>query len=105
MRAPMPKGCLSAISEETPFTEIQQAVLEVSIRLQKVGDQLADLSSGLPEPAEKFDIKAELRGVLECVRNDLLADAVNTLRAAATRDEAGFRGELQKRLVLQGGEK
>ncbi len=57
------------------FTEIQQAVLEVSIRLRKVGDQLADLSSGLPEPAEKFDIRAELRGVLECVRSDLLADA------------------------------
>jgi hypothetical protein len=88
-----------------PFTEIQQDVLEVSIRLREVSDQLADLSSALPEPAEKFDMRAELRGVLECVRSDLLADAVNTLRAAATRDEAGFRGELRKRLALQRGEK
>ena len=65
------------------FTRAQAQIGRVVLELEQASARLNDLCSLLPEPAGGFDPRAELRGIAGCVWNDLLLDAIATLRAAA----------------------
>ena len=82
---------------------VQQQVRELLVDLECLDQRLAHLCAQLPEPGEEFVALAEVRGLLSCVRTDLLADAIETLEKAATRDEAGLRLVFARRQHLRGG--
>jgi hypothetical protein len=58
-----------------------------------VEERLESFGRSLPEPGPEFTPLAELRNGMDCVRQDLLADAIETLHLIATLPE----DELQKR--------
>ncbi len=94
--------------ENATLAEAQQTTQEILGQLQQIDDQFADLSSSLPEPTAQFDARAELRGAVECVRTELLADVIATLvKAVAASDlelRLGFETRRQLWLASQGAE-
>lgn len=77
--------------ENTTLAEAQQTLREIVGQLQQVDDQLAELSSALPEPTTRFDARAELRSAMDCVRVELLAGAIETLVKAVAASNLGLR--------------
>ena len=73
--------------------DLQTALLAAAIALRSIDESLAALAEPLPPPGERFDVLAELRAAIDCVRSDLLSDAMTTLERAATMSE----GELHER--------
>lgn len=80
--------------------EMQRVLFRVRAKLYESDAELEQLCETLPEPTEDFDTGAELRGTLECVREDLLKDAISTLRVAARRSEEEWRRAFERRLEL-----
>ncbi len=89
------------------LAKAQQTVREILGQLQQVDDQLAELSSVLPGPTAQFDVRAELRGAVECVRAELLLDAIETLgktvAASSLELRLGFEMRQQLWLAREGG--
>lgn len=88
------------------LAEAQETLRGITDRLREVDAQLTGLSSFLPAPcAESFEPRAELRGLVDCVRKDLLEDAIRTLQTAGSCTEPAFRLEHVKRQErwLEGG--
>ena len=79
------------------LTEAQDAIRDISAELREVERRLVRLCATLPEPRGEFEPLSELRGVLECVSNDLLGDAIATLEASAGRDVLGLHAEYLER--------
>ncbi|MCP4549301.1 MAG: hypothetical protein GY835_22845 [bacterium] len=79
---------------------VQLVLLKLRAQLRESAAELEQLCQTLPEPAEDFDARAELRGTLECVLTDLLEDAVSTLRVAAKRTEEEWRLAFEQRSQL-----
>ena len=71
------------------FPQAQQAVHQVAIDLAEIDHRIA-LISGAIEPHPTQALRAALRGILQAVRTDLLADATATLETLATQSEEGF---------------
>jgi len=88
------------VKQDAEQPELQRVLFRVRAKLRESDAELEQLCGTLPEPTEDFDARAELRGTLECVRNDLLADAVSTLRAAARRSEEEWRQVFEQRFQL-----
>ncbi len=86
-----------------PFAEIQGALREIVADLSKVDDQLATLRELLPAPTAEFNVKAQLREALDCVRIELVGDAIATLDGAASRSPARFLVDYRERLRRLGG--
>lgn len=81
------------------MTSMRRLLLKLCADLREVDQQLAQVCETLPSPTSTFDARAELRGTLECVRTDLLQDAVTTLREAARRGcEAEWRAAYERRV-------
>jgi hypothetical protein len=81
--------------------EMQRTLMRFCAELRDFDARLGQLCKSLPEPAEgSFNARAELRGLLECVRTDLLEDATSTLRVAARRGEAEWRHAYDERAQL-----
>lgn len=80
--------------------EVQCVLLKVRARLYESDTDLEQLCATLPKPTEDFDAQAELRGTLECVRTDLLADALSTLKAACRRTKEEWRQHFEERSRL-----
>ena len=78
-------------------SKTQGAIQALAAELSQVDRRLAAVSEGLPEPADDFDMPAELRSAVDCVRNDLLADAISTLNHIATASERGLRQSFEER--------
>jgi hypothetical protein len=80
---------------------IRRTLLKICADLWEADERLAQICKTLPEPTAEFDALGELRGTLECVRTDLLQDAVSTLREAAKRGcEAEWRCVYEQRVQL-----
>ena len=58
-------------------------LIEAIADLRSLDRRLAILGASLPEQGQQFDWHAELRLAIECVRHDLLEDALETLLCAA----------------------
>jgi len=85
------------------LSDARRALDGAAGELRAVDRRLAELARRLPVPGERFSALAELRGAVDCVRADLLADAVDTLTTAASRGEPALRRaflERRRRLVL-----
>jgi hypothetical protein len=79
------------------LNEVRESLKKIVVKLRGIGAELAELSSSLPEPTQKFEARAELGGVIHIVQTDLLADAITTLDSAATEGIFGLRLEFHKR--------
>lgn len=69
----------------------QRAFLDTASELQDLDGRLAVLAESIEAQAGKL-LPGELRGAAECVRSDLLRDAIDTLRAlGGAREEDVIR--------------
>lgn len=64
----------------------QKAFLQTASELQDIEDRLATLAKSIAPQAGKY-LPKELRGGAQCVRNDLLHDAIETLRTLGAASE------------------
>ncbi len=64
----------------------QRALLDAASELQDLDGRLAVLANRIVPRAGEL-LAAELRGGAQCVRNDLLHDAIETLRALGEASE------------------
>ena len=71
------------------FPQAQQAVHQVAVDLAEI-DHRIDRISGAIEPHPTQALPGALRGILQVVRTDLLADAIATLETLASQSEEGF---------------
>ena len=62
---------------------LQNRLAEVVAELQRIDRALETMVQDLPEPDDEFHILKELRAATDCVRRDLLADAVETLEGVS----------------------
>ena len=84
--------------------EAQQALQTIITGLRGIDAELAELSISLPEPTQEFEARAELGGVIRCVRADLLADAIATLEHAGSQGPLGLCVEFHDRQSWLGRE-
>ena len=85
------------------LAEIQDALGKIVADLSEVENRLALLSEHLPEPTGTFNVRAQLRNALDCVRLELLADAIETLDVAARMTPERFLADYRERLQRLGG--
>ena len=88
------------VNQNAEQPEVQRVLFRLRAKLRESDAELEQLCRSLPEPTEDFDARAELRGTLECVRKDLLEDAISTLRVAARRTEQEWRQAFEHRSRL-----
>ena len=77
--------------------KVRQDLLSLAADLEELDHELERLASTLPEATQTFDLLAELGEAARCVRLDLLADAIATLRHAATATEPELRRDFEER--------
>ena len=80
--------------------EARSALRAAAADLEAVYRRLSALAERLPVPCERFLTLAELRAAIDCVRADLLTDAIETLEAAATLSERELRRRFAERRSL-----
>ncbi len=85
------------------LAEIQGTLGKIVADLSEVENRLALLSELLPEPTADFNVRAQLRCALDCVRIELLADAIETLDVAARQTPERFLADYRERLRRLGG--
>jgi hypothetical protein len=83
--------------QPSPVHDTQRAIKDATEELRRVDRQLAEITERLPQANGEFDMLAELRGAVDVVRTDLLADAIATLDVASTADESNLRGRFVER--------
>jgi hypothetical protein len=81
---------------QRPVEDTQRAIKDATAELRRVDRQLAEIAERLPQANGEFDMLAELRGTVDVVRSDLLADAITTL-AASLADESSLQGRFTER--------
>ncbi len=81
----------------SPVSDVQIAIMGAAGDLRRLDQRLADLARALPQANGDCGMLAELRGILDAVRSDLLADAVDTLTVAATAEETDLRRRFDER--------
>jgi hypothetical protein len=81
----------------SPADDTQRAIQDATGELRGLDRQLAEIAADLPQANGEFDILAELRGAVDAVRSDLLADAIATLDTASTATESGLRCRFTER--------
>ncbi len=69
-------------STRLPASRAQQALAEIVDELQQLDERLRTLTDAIASEAEEI-LAADLRAGVECVRADLLNDAISTLSALA----------------------
>ncbi len=108
-----PSGVSRDVDTDRDVAEAQKALCAVAADLLAVDQRLSTLVEQLPVPGSpaaparsrgarrretnRFVILAELRGAVDCVRADLLADAIMTLEAAGTMTEDELRRQCAER--------
>ena len=65
--------------------------------LRALDVRIAGIVEGLPTQAATFDALTELADGLRCVQTDLLSDAIETLDALSSRDDAELRRRFEVR--------
>ena len=77
----------------------QSAIQSVATELRRIDDRLAEISRRLQGSGDPrgFNVPTELRSAVDCVRSDLLTDAIETLSFAATASEADLHRSSEER--------
>ena len=83
--------------QRSPVHDAQRAIKDATAELRRVDRQLAEIAERLPQANGEFDMLAELRGAVDVVRSDLLADAIATLATAASATESDLRCRFTER--------
>ena len=83
------------------FREAQDKLQVTADSLDHLCKQIKEFCRGLPKSRRSCDPLAELRAALDCVRTDLLVDAVETLRLAANLDEEQLKQRFEERQKWQ----
>ncbi len=78
-------------------SDVQTAIQDATAELQRLDHRLGEIGDTLPQANGEFDMLAELRGAVDDVRSDLLADAIATLDTAATATESDLRCRFTER--------
>ena len=65
--------------------------------LHRIDERLAESVRRLPASSDRFDALAEVRAAIECVRADLLTDAIATLLAVAVSSESQLQACYEER--------
>ncbi len=75
--------------KSTPIPEAQQQLAAVAEELRRLDERLSIVAAGIAADPEAI-LPGELRAGVECIREDLLSDAIATLAglAALTEDAA-----------------
>ena len=97
-KGPSPgNGPPAADQPTTSGTQI--AIQSVATELRRIDDRLADISRRLHDSGDHrgFDAPTELRSAVDCVRSDLLTDAIETLSFAATASEEDLHRSFEER--------
>ena len=81
----------------TALGPAQTAIREMAESLDKIDERLAESVRRLPASSDQFDALAEVRAAIECVRADLLKDAVKTLLAVAASSESQLQACYEER--------
>lgn len=66
------------------LAEGQRAVKEIVTDLVRLDQRLSEIAASLPSTPPE----GHLRGIIHCVHDDLLSDAIDTLTAAAQKSGA-----------------
>jgi hypothetical protein len=90
--------CIPPDRQKPSFREVQDELQITLDSLRQLGEQLKRIGRRLPRPSYAFDPLAELRAAADCVRKDLLVDAVETLNFAATLTEGQLQERFEERL-------
>lgn len=90
--------CIPRNRQKPSFREVQDELKLTVDSLRHIGERLKEIGTKLPEPSRAFEALAELRAVMDCVRNDLLDDAVETLTCATTLSEEQMKVRFEERL-------
>lgn len=81
----------------TALGPAQAALRELAESLYKIDERLAESVRRLPASSDQFDALAEVRAAIECVRADLLTDAIATLLAVAASSEIQLQACYEER--------
>ncbi len=85
--------CILPPEKDLEASQVQRSLRAAARELEAIERRLTALGAQLPPPAEPFELLGELRAAIDCVRGDLLADAIATLQAAGSRSESRLRRE------------
>ena len=75
--------CILQDLSRPSVSRTQVRLFAVAVELKLIDRELRDIVEGFPEPDGDFHIFKELRAAADCVRTDLLADAIETLDSVA----------------------
>ena len=81
----------------TALGPAQAALREMAESLHRIDERLAESVCRLPASSDRFDALAEVRAAIECVRADLLTDAITTLLAVAASSESQLQACYEER--------
>lgn len=99
VQPPQPSATVSAI-ECDHASAIRTTLRDVATELRALERRLASVAEGLPRPCGQFSMLSELRGVIDCVCDDLLVDAIETFEAAGAMTEGELRQRFEERRCL-----
>ena len=93
--------CTLSDPRKPSFREVQDELQVTADALHSMEQQLQQLAHKLPKRSHGFEALAELRAAMDCVRSDLLDDAIETLRFAANLDEENLQQRFEERRKWQ----
>lgn len=85
---------------------VRSEVLEVVVDLVRLDHRLFEIAQSVALPADvggmwenevPYNEAAEIHATIECVKSEVLAEAITTLRTMAQKTDANLRGEFVKR--------
>ena len=91
------KQCTPLDPEKPTFNEVQDELQIVANGLHNLFKEMEDVCSRLPKMGRDFEPLAELRAAMDCVRSDLLGDAIETLKRAGTLTEEQLKQRFEER--------
>ena len=89
--------CTLSDPRKPSFREVQDELHVTADALHGMCEQLQQLAQKLPKRSRRFEALAELRSAMDCVRTDLLDDAIETLRFAADLTEENLQQRFEER--------
>jgi hypothetical protein len=87
--------------QKPSFRQVQNELQLTVVQLRQLGERLLALARRLPQPSRTFESVAELRAAMDCVHNDLIEDAIETLRCAACLSEDQLQARFEERRKWQ----